>query len=240
MDQTTRRAMALDTQYQEHKITSVTSDYGGWTVLVEGGGYLFIPRRDDASLAPIVGETMRTYGRWHGYPVRGIVVGGRVHTYMTEAQENALKEAARASKKPILPSVPQLVTPNVPDPQAELDRLRRACRALQRLHSYGFLFDGGVGLFNEVTVDGMRRVLHNRGWVHTGTQPRPGEPDRVASETFNHPTALCEDRYGIIKFVKIPVDPTTGDWAARVHDWVEAMAIRHGDVSAAEILAEAL
>lgn len=117
------------------------------------------------------------------------------------------------------------------DPRVFLPRLRRACRAMA-----GMLPE----VFNDVTPDRMRQVLLNRGWVYQGTAPWPGDPNRVAFELYDNATAQGTDRNYIIKYVRLPMDPTAGDWRNRVGDWATAVSIRHGDVSTAEILAEAL
>ena len=100
MDTETLAAMANDTEYQEQKINKVIPDvtpqgFQGWTVCCQDGGCLFIPGNDD--IAPTPGEVMRTYGRGFGYPVRGIVIGGRVYKYQTDAQMHAEFKAAQAS-----------------------------------------------------------------------------------------------------------------------------------------------
>ncbi len=127
------------------------------------------------------------------------------------------------------------VSPDAPptDPLVELNNLRRACRALARVAADEAVFD-------EIKPEDMRRVLARRGWVSTGTQPWPGEPNRVAFETYDHPKAMGEERGYIVKCVKVPMVPTAADWRPRVYEWATAVAIRHGDVSPAEVLAEAL
>lgn len=199
MDQETLAAMATDTNYRENKITKVVSSadrFEGWTIQVEDGGYLYIPRYEEGVIAPTVGEIVRTYSRGPGHPVRGITVGGRVYTYMTEAQENALGRREPETTKPR-------------DLLVELNTLRRACRALARVAADEIVFD-------EIKPDDMRRVLANRGWFLTGTQPWPGEPNRVAFEKYDHNTANGTDRFGIEASVKVPMDPTAGDWRPRV------------------------
>jgi hypothetical protein len=78
-----------DSQYLEHRLTRViagdTDDGGGWT-LAMGGSCLWCPS-DECSVAPVVGETMRLYGKGFGHSVRGIIIEGRVYKYLTEEQE---------------------------------------------------------------------------------------------------------------------------------------------------------
>lgn len=224
MDQATRRAMARDTQYEEHTIVGVSSETDGWSVQVKNEAYLFVPDNGVDSIAPSAGETMRTYGRGHGYPVRGIVIGGRVYTYQTAGQMEGQSE-----DPPSDPATP--VTP--PDYRVELANLRRATRALAGVATE-------LTLFDEIKPVDMRRVLANRGWHFTGTLPRPGEPNRIAFETYDHETAQGTSRNLLINCVRVPLDPTAGDWRSTVYDWAVAVAIRHGDVSPPEVLAEAL
>lgn len=115
----------------------------------------------------------------------------------------------------------------------ELNNLRRACRAFARVAA-------DLDVFDEITPENMRRVLRARGWTLTGTQPWPGEPNRVAFELYDHATAQGENRGYIVMCVKVPMEPTSGDWKTRVYEWATAVAIRHGNVSPAEVLAEAL
>ena len=115
----------------------------------------------------------------------------------------------------------------------ELNNLRRACRAFARVAA-------NLDVFDEIKPEDMRRVLANRGWFIAGTLPWPGEPNRVAFEVYEHITANGTDRFGTEPCVRVPLDPTAGDWRPRVFEWVMAVALRHGDVSPAEVLAEAL
>lgn len=74
-----------DPQYKEEKLTDVTPGGEGWTLGMNGTG-LFCPK-DQCAQAPVVGETVRLYGKGMGYPVRGIIIEGRVYSYRTEEQE---------------------------------------------------------------------------------------------------------------------------------------------------------
>lgn len=233
MDQETRRAMAKDTEWEEHKIVGVSPETDGWSVQVENEAYLFVRDNGVDSIAPSVGETMRTYGRGHGHPVRGITVGGRVYTYRTEAQVESRAQSVREASELIDRLAPQLGIPKPRDLLVELNNLRRASRAMARLPCE-------VGVFDEIKPEDMRRVLTRRGWTLTGTQPWPGEPNRVAFETYDHETAQGTSRNLLINCVRVPLDPTAGDWRSTVYDWAVAVAIRHGDVSPPEVLAEAL
>ena len=107
--------------------------------------------------------------------------------------------------------------------------LRTAVRALTVLER---------DVLKRVTPEGMQKVMEDRGWTEIGTQPFPGDPDRVAFTNYGHKNANGKDRARCIPMVQVPMDPTSGDYAARVVDWAEDMATRHGDVAPAEVLAE--
>lgn len=111
---------------------------------------------------------------------------------------------------------------------ANPNALLRAVRALGNLDP---------DFFAETTPEAMHRVTVSRGWTKTGEIPWPGDPSRVAFETFDHPTALGSDRGGVWE-VCVPRDPGTSDYPRRVTDWATALATRHGDVTPAEVLAE--
>ena len=74
-----------------------------------------------------------------------------------------------------------------------------------------------------------------------GTLEFPGDPGHVAREKYENPDAQgTTHRHWVRECVMVPVIPETGDYEYRVADWANAMSTRHGDVSPAEILAEAL
>ena len=111
--------------------------------------------------------------------------------------------------------------------QGELDALRTASRALS----------GASRSPLSVTPETMRGVCKKRGWYLVSTQPFPGEPSRLAFEIYDHNKA----NHGYeIPCVKIPQSPTSGDYTRRVLEWATDVATRHGDISPAEVLAEAL
>lgn len=61
-----------------------TLKHDGWSLWCEAVDGLPVPTAD---------EPLRLYGRGVGYPVRGIVIGGRVYRYKTAAQERTDHEA---------------------------------------------------------------------------------------------------------------------------------------------------
>ena len=107
--------------------------------------------------------------------------------------------------------------------------LRRAVRALGNLDP---------DFFAETTPEAMHRVTVSRGWTKTGEIPWPGDPSRVAFETFDHPTAIGSDLGGVQRAVWVPRENLFRDYPLRVTDWATALATRHGDVTPAEVLAE--
>lgn len=74
-----------DPQYTEHKLTEVAAGAEGWTLSFDGFG-IFCPK-DKCEQSPVVGEAARLYGKGLGYSVRGIIIEGRVYSYLTEEQD---------------------------------------------------------------------------------------------------------------------------------------------------------
>lgn len=80
-----------DLQFQESLIESVRES-GDYYELTHNGAWVIGCPKVDGLPTPQVGETIRTYGRGIGSPVRGIVVNGRVYRYQTEAEQQAEHE----------------------------------------------------------------------------------------------------------------------------------------------------
>jgi hypothetical protein len=82
-----------DTQFQESAVEKVRryTSGGGWEVSHNGAWVIGVDA-GECDVEPKVGETIRTYGRGIGSTVRGIVIGGRVYRYLTEAEESARHE----------------------------------------------------------------------------------------------------------------------------------------------------
>lgn len=116
--------------------------------------------------------------------------------------------------------------------RAPQETLLRAVRALAGLDP---------DALKSITPEAMHRVLDRRGWTKTGEIPWAGDPSRVGFHTYDHPTALgCGgDPMGVIPAVLVPEGPDAHDYPRRVVDWAHDLAIRHGDVAPAEVLAEA-
>lgn len=94
------------------------------------------------------------------------------------------------------------------------------------------------GALDAVTPAAMRRVMERKGWSHQGTVRfvRGGD---AAQETYAHPTARGCRKGATLRTPVVPV-ARGAEWRARVVEWASTTAERHGDVSAAEVLAEAL
>lgn len=83
-----------DRQFTEERITKV-EDYGDQWAISADIGTLLIPKY---SATPQVGAVARYYGRWFGYPVRGVAINGVEVYYYTEKDYEAkerLKQDAR-------------------------------------------------------------------------------------------------------------------------------------------------
>lgn len=87
-----------DTQFRSVTIAAVEPVNDGWSCTDSDGWSLYVPS-DLCSTPPHPGETMRQYGHGFGAVVRGIVIGGRVYRYRTEAEEQARHEAEVARRK---------------------------------------------------------------------------------------------------------------------------------------------
>lgn len=85
--------LADDFEYEDHLLGGVQKGDGHY-VLSAGIGCLLI---DDPGFEPIVGQTVRYYGKGFGYIVRGVVIDGRTVRYTSPAQ-HALDQA-EASRK---------------------------------------------------------------------------------------------------------------------------------------------
>ena len=75
-----------DDQFTEDTLDAVRERPDGYE-LTHDGWTLSCPKVEGLP-APCVGEILRCYGRGIGSIVRGIVVGGRVYRYRTEAEEH--------------------------------------------------------------------------------------------------------------------------------------------------------
>ncbi len=75
-----------DTQFTEGRLSSVVGGCDGWNLYVEDDWGIWCPS-DQCQTAPAAGETGRFYSKGLGYPVRGIIIEGRVYKYLTEEQE---------------------------------------------------------------------------------------------------------------------------------------------------------
>lgn len=73
-----------DAEYEEHIITSVTGD-GDWWELHYGAIVVGV-RKVDCAVPPAAGQTLRTYGRGFGFPIRGIAIDGHVCHYRTDLE----------------------------------------------------------------------------------------------------------------------------------------------------------
>jgi hypothetical protein len=79
--------MGADAEFREHRLETVEAakDGSGWTITFDDCLCTFVTSKT-CKVAPQPGETLRLYGRGFGYTVRGIVIGGRVYRYRTEAE----------------------------------------------------------------------------------------------------------------------------------------------------------
>jgi hypothetical protein len=87
-----------DAQFEESTVDHVESSSAGWSVTGDHGWSIYVTDEQE-KIAPAVGERMRLYGRGIGYPVRGIVIGGRTYRYETPEQHDASQQALHERMK---------------------------------------------------------------------------------------------------------------------------------------------
>lgn len=83
-----------DKPFQVAIINSVKTHDIGFDVNFDADWSPFVPN-DAVKIAPKPGEKIELYGKGLGYPVRGIVIGGRVYKYLTAAEQEAANAAER-------------------------------------------------------------------------------------------------------------------------------------------------
>lgn len=86
----------------------------------------------------------------------------------------------------------------------------------------------------------MRSVLRRRGWRRGQDIMWYADRSKVGQEEWDHDSARGEARGRGALAVLVTVLPGAADARRRAVEWAEAVASRHGDVSPAEIVAEAL
>ena len=87
MSETSENRWTDDHDYTELPLSSVRKESDGYALEREGDwGTLWIA---DPGFEPKVGELARFYGRGTGFPVRGVVIAGRVARYQTADELNA-------------------------------------------------------------------------------------------------------------------------------------------------------
>jgi len=123
------------------------------------------------------------------------------------------------------------------DLRAGVARLRAASRALAGIDA---------ATLDAVTPAAMRAVMERRGWRKVADVPWYCDRNVVAFESWEHPTAQGAGSRGggfrMVPTVQVMLLPgVDADEHRRfVGEWAWSLATRHGDVSPAEVLAEAL
>lgn len=83
-----------DLEFKAHVIEKTEASSSGWSVTMGNGWSIFVPI-DRCAVGPAPGEGILLYGKGIGYPVRGIVVAGRVYSYETPVEHEASQSAMR-------------------------------------------------------------------------------------------------------------------------------------------------
>lgn len=78
--------IAMDKQFDEHRIAKVEAGEKGWTLTFDEGFCFWCP---DNGIEPRVGDFAKCYGKGFGYSVRGLTINDAVVFYRIEAQEEA-------------------------------------------------------------------------------------------------------------------------------------------------------
>lgn len=82
-------ALLKDSEYEEVTLASVRKSGNGYELKRADGWMMYI---DDPGFEPKAGQTARYYGKGIGYPVRGVVIGGKVAFYRTADEERRKHE----------------------------------------------------------------------------------------------------------------------------------------------------
>ncbi len=120
---------------------------------------------------------------------------------------------------------------------SRFDNLRAASRALAGIDA---------ATLDAVTPAAMRAVMERRGWRFDCALPWFADQTQTAYESWEHATAQGAGSRGgsarMVPDVLVPVLPGADAAEIRryVAEWAWALATRHGDVSPAEVLAEAI
>ncbi len=88
--------MKKDKQFQAYRLDTVKQSDNGWELGFDGGTFIWCTAEECAQ-DPQPGEEVRLYGKGFGYPVRGIVIGGRRYRYDTP-NEDEVKRAAEIAE----------------------------------------------------------------------------------------------------------------------------------------------
>lgn len=84
-----------DAQFETSLVEKAEACSHGWDVKSTNGWSLLVPI-DRCAVYPKPGEEMRLYGRGMGYPIRGIVIAGRVYRYETSTEHEVSQAAMHA------------------------------------------------------------------------------------------------------------------------------------------------
>lgn len=157
----------------------------------------------------------------------------------TRAEIIAKMHAVEAERDAALAHAEEL-TKALRETQRERDALRRAARAMSGADQKTLRGLPPAALHG-LAPEAMRAVLTKRGWHLDSKAMWYADRSVVAAEVWEHPTARAtKPGQPWLKRVEVLVLPDAADKATRVAEWAEAVASRHGDVSAVEVLAEAL
>lgn len=88
-----------DTEYTDEVIDKVEREGNGYAVTRDGWTLWLSDDQNESGVVPKAGDTMRSYGRGWGSPVRGVLINGQVVRYRTaDEQRRADREASEKYK----------------------------------------------------------------------------------------------------------------------------------------------
>jgi len=97
-------AYEVDTHFYTRRVDKVeplVQPHGApmaWMIQCEGA-WISCEDREGVGVPPVAGESARFYGYGSGYPVRGIVIGGRVYSYRSQLEVQQLADADKAQRR---------------------------------------------------------------------------------------------------------------------------------------------
>lgn len=81
------REHLTDKNYIESTIVTADDCGDGYSIQLKDNWCFFIDKKNEEDVIPKVGDNIKLYGKGVGYPIRGVVIEGKVVYYRNEAQQ---------------------------------------------------------------------------------------------------------------------------------------------------------